>query len=179
MEVMRSRIGVMDYRMTENGYAWVENRKIWGAVERVYQRAPFSNYAVYAARSAEVVTAAGVCWEEGMCIDGEYGMISKIVPQGHFKQKITVVFLPLRHCFTVGASGKVRFQAVMGEKYVRHEQREPMAVNVAAYVLITPKVMCLQAGKIVEVEGESYVVLAEHTAGEVRNEYEIAKTKDL
>ena len=94
----------------------------------------------------------------------------------------TVVSVPL---VTVTANAEMpaeerfTFPACLTELYVKHEQRDPMSINVIDYVLVTPKEVRLQAGSLVEMSEVRYEVLAAHTLDEAKNEYEVRRTEDL
>ncbi|MBQ3072678.1 MAG: hypothetical protein IJD20_05250 [Oscillospiraceae bacterium] len=71
------------------------------------------------------------------------------------------------------------FQAVLTEKYIRHEQHSPDAVNLICYVLVTPKCVALAPGSLVEIDGAPYEVLVAHKLDEAKNEYECLRKADL
>lgn len=71
------------------------------------------------------------------------------------------------------------FPAALTEKYLRHEQHRPDAVNLICYVLVTPKCINLEPGSLVDVDGEAYEVLVAHRLDGVKNEYEIYRKADL
>lgn len=71
------------------------------------------------------------------------------------------------------------FPGVLTEKYLRHEQLEPMAAVTSVYVLVTPKVIELKRGGMVAIGGEAYQVLVCHALDTFKNEYEIKNVKEL
>ena len=71
------------------------------------------------------------------------------------------------------------FQAVLTEKYIRHEQHLPDAVNLILYVLVTPKCVNLTPGSLVEIDGTPCEVLVAHKLDEAKNEYECYRKADL
>lgn len=70
------------------------------------------------------------------------------------------------------------FPGVLTEKYVGHEQLDPLAVVTTDYVLVTPKVITLAPGSWVICGGEYYRVLVPHELDEFQNEYEIRRKED-
>lgn len=72
-----------------------------------------------------------------------------------------------------------QFPGILTEKYVGHEQLDPLAVNIITYVLVTPKAVELKRGSIVEVDGVPYEVLTGHLLDQWKNEFEIGRTVDL
>ena len=74
---------------------------------------------------------------------------------------------------------EMTFPGVLTEKYVRHEQEWPMSVNELGLVLVTPKVITLCPGCLVEARGAAWEVLAPHELDPYKNEYEIGRRVDL
>lgn len=73
----------------------------------------------------------------------------------------------------------VAFPGILTEKYAKWEQPEPYSINRLTYVLVAPKVIQLQRGGLVEVDGVNYEVQVAHTLDPYKNEYEIVRTEDL
>ena len=73
----------------------------------------------------------------------------------------------------------VWFPGVLTEKYVGHEQLDPLAINVICYVLVTPKAVELKRGSLVSVDGTPYEVQVGHLLDPWKNEFEIVRTVDL
>ena len=71
-----------------------------------------------------------------------------------------------------------RFPGVLTEKYLRHEQERPQSSTETVLVLVTPKVIELAAGSLVEAGGRDYEVRVCHTLDPHKNEYEIARKAD-
>ena len=67
----------------------------------------------------------------------------------------------------------ITFPAVLTEKYLGFEQKEPQAVTETIYVLVTPKVIELSISDLVDVAGKKYCVQVAHTLDEFKNEYEV------
>lgn len=72
----------------------------------------------------------------------------------------------------------LEFPAILTEKYVRFEQKEPMAQTETALVLVTPKEIRLEPSDLVESGGVKYAIQACHTLDEYKNEYEIYRKED-
>ena len=72
----------------------------------------------------------------------------------------------------------ISFPGILTEKYLGYERDQPKAVNELDYVLVTPKCIGLESGKIVEVGGVPYTIAICHTLDEYKNEYEIRREED-
>ena len=71
------------------------------------------------------------------------------------------------------------FPAVMTEKYVGHQQLEPMAVNKYRRVLVTPKAVRLAPGHLVEVDGVEWPIFTPYELDPHKNEYALEREVDL
>jgi len=75
------------------------------------------------------------------------------------------------------------FPGVLTEKYMGHEQQEPMAVTTTTLVLVTPKDITLSPGSLVQIGASAarnnYHVLTCHELDAYKNEYEISREADV
>lgn len=111
----------------------------------------------------------------------EYCYVSAVTPKDRHFDTVHAARVQLAAC-TAEANHTPRgaeFQAVLTEKYVGHEQLDPLAINVTTYVLVCPPEVKLKRGSIVEVNGAPYVVLLGHYLDVYKTEYEIQRTEDL
>lgn len=69
--------------------------------------------------------------------------------------------------------------AVVGERYVRHEQQWPMSVNDFRLLLTVPKPVRLRTGALVEVGTALYEIVLPHEEGLHHNQYEVERREDL
>lgn len=73
------------------------------------------------------------------------------------------------------------FPGCLTEKYLGRIQTEPMNVNETRLILVTPKVIELEAGEVVTVAGfeQPFTVLIPHTLDAYKNEYEITRREEI
>lgn len=71
-----------------------------------------------------------------------------------------------------------KFPGVLTEKYMGHAQERLQATTTVTYVLVTPKVIELAPGSLVEAGGKDYEVQVCHTLDPWKNEYEITRKED-
>ena len=69
----------------------------------------------------------------------------------------------------------ITFPGFLTEKYTRQEQGQPMSHSEVRFVLVTPKVIEIEVGQLVNVGAEPYEVLIPHTLDAYKNEYEILR----
>lgn len=71
------------------------------------------------------------------------------------------------------------FPGILTEKYIKHEQQDPMSVNLMQMVLVTAKDIALSPGTLVQVQGKLWEILAPHELDSFKNEYEIGRRVEL
>jgi len=71
------------------------------------------------------------------------------------------------------------FPGVLTEKYLAHQQEWPMSVNDLELVLVAPKPIRLQPGRLVACQGAAWEVLVAHELDKYKNEYEIGRRAEL
>ena len=173
----------MELKNSDDGWSWSERRKAWAAVEQFDKRVIFSSAGaaanstvIFTIRRQEISMHNAIEWQ------GQHYFITSIIPtadRGH----LTVTAAPVVVVNCTADANKIpkgkTFPAALTEKYVRHEQLEPMAVSSICYVLVTPKAVSLQPGSLVDVAGMPYVVFAAHQLDPFKNEYEVMRKADL
>ena len=70
------------------------------------------------------------------------------------------------------------FPGYITEKYIRQTQNEPMSYSETRYVLVTPKVIEIKTGDIVDVGGLKYEMVIPHLLDPHKNEFEILRRSD-
>lgn len=118
---------------------------------------------------------------------GQHCFLTSILPdldnRGYWTVKAALVETVVCLADWDGTPQGPHFPGVLTEKYVGHEQLDPLAVQTTRFVLVTPKVVLLKAGSLVEVTRNGaatvYQVLCPHELDQWKNEYEIARTEDL
>ena len=178
---LNDRVEVLQLRETaeENGTAWT-----WETVRRTWAMAELSARAnVY---SVHGLGAAGVSFtlrrqpmelESALRWRGQHCLITAIRPLGRLYLTVDAALVVLSQCEDRYTGTK--FPAVMTEKYLGHQQLDPLAVNTLRHVLVTPKCIRLKPGKLVEVDGESWPIQTAHLLDPYKNEYELERTVDL
>ena len=71
------------------------------------------------------------------------------------------------------------FPGILTEKYLGHEQMDPMAVTTTTLVLVVPKEITLDVGHLARCGTINYEVQVAHTLDEYKNEYEISRRADV
>lgn len=108
---------------------------------------------------------------------GQHCLITAIRPLGRMYLTVEAALVVLSQCRDP-RTGEA-FPAVMTEKYVGHQQLEPMAINKHQRVLVVPKAVRLRPGALVEVDGVEWPIKTPYELDPHKNEYAIERVVDL
>lgn len=189
-----TRLEVLELRETaENIFEWAEVRKTWAQVTRDAKRNLFSSVGIGARNAEIVVRGQALTLHNALRWRGQHFFLTAITPRGRGHLDVSAALVELTACvgrpMTAG-KGKgnrpcllegepVRFPGVLTEKYMGYDKEKTYAVSRADLVLVTPKEVRLEAGDLVDAQGETYNVRVAHSLDPWKNEYEINLRKDV
>lgn len=163
----------------ENGVSWA-----WASVRRTWAKAELTTKAnIY---SVHGLGAAGVIFtlrrqplglDNALQWQGQHCLITAIRPLGRLYLTVEAALVVISQC--EDRYTNTRFPAIMTEKYLAHQQLEPMAVNTHQRVLVTPKAVRLAPGQLVVVDGAEWPVITPYELDPNKNEYVLERTVDL
>lgn len=178
---LRERITVLTLTETDDGYAWTALRRTWANVQPDAGQNLFSKLGTGAPGVRMVLRRQPLTRGSLLLWRGRYVYISDVRPYGLGHVQLAGALVTLANC--TGIPGRdapeFRFPAVLAEKYVRHEQMDPYAVNALTYVLVTPPQIQLQRGSLVTVDLFLYEVLLAHVLDPCQVEYALMRKVDL
>lgn len=165
-----------------NDIAWHPVRKCWAAVDLDLQRNIFSSIGI-GARGATITIRAGkiLSLHQAMRWRSQFLFLTSIIPsRERDRQEIKAAICNPVDCQADLDKEKpgIRFPGILTEKYIGHEQMEPMAVVTRDLVLVVPKTVVLAPGAWVRAGEEIFQVLVPHELDEWKNEYEIQRKAD-
>lgn len=185
---MQAHVDVMtlSFDADSRRYQWLTLRKTWAQAQLSEKTNVFSRVGIGARdivftmrHRGDLVPGRMIRWRLGAY--AEYCMITAATSKDRNYDSVHAARVKLRDCLAEAnhTPQGARFPAVLTEKYVGHEQLDPLAINITTYVLVCPKEITLKRGSIVEVDGAPYQVLLGHYLDEYKHEYEIQRTEDL
>ncbi len=178
----RTRARVLECRAVDGGFDWISVGSFWCRRERAGLNRIFSRIGLSAEGWDITLRAAPLTLANALRVGSEHYFICNIGKPAGGYMTVETARVRVARCF--GNAERRReemffFPGVFTELYIKHEQREPMSVNVIDYALVTPKIVRLRPGSLVEAEGVRYEVLTAHTLDEAKNEYTARKLKEL
>ena len=178
---LSERVEVQELLKTTGGsgaaWTWETVRKTWAQAELMTRPNVYSVHGLGAAGVTFTLRRQPLDLDSALWWRGQHCLITAIRPLGRLYLTVEAALVVLSRCRSP-RTGEA-FPAVMTEKYVRHEQLEPMAVNTHQRVLVTPKAVRLTPGPLVEVDGVEWPITTPYELDPHKNEYALERTIDL
>ncbi|WP_306568567.1 head-tail adaptor protein [Faecalispora jeddahensis] len=180
-------VSILQLTQENMKYDWTQQKETWAKVEQKSAKNLFSQVGIgadtviFTVRKQEITLHNAIRWR------GEHYFLTNIAEDGGMYYMVTAARVYIKTCAVTHVtttknelknpvavkSETITFPAVLTEKYLGFEQREPQAVTETTYVLVTPKVIELSISDLVDVAGKKYCVQVAHTLDEFKNEYEV------
>lgn len=174
---MRERPYVMKLVATESGMEWQPQRRTWAMAELSTRKNIWSVHGIGSTGVSFVMRRQDLEMENALRWHNQHCFITSITPCGYGHIKVEAAIVEIVQCENKYEG--LSFPAIMTEEYHRHEQLEPYAINTLRHVLVTPKCIKLQPGKLIRIEKVDWPILTAHTLDPYKNEYIIERTVDL
>ncbi len=176
---LRDLVKILEYTQQDGVWQWCEKRRAYGAAEEGTGKCIFS--LGLGGRKVELtLRRQPIGYDNALLWRGRHCHIQSILEGEPGFLQVTAAQVEPRPCTAHDVDGEsLPFAGIVLEKYVKYAQEVPMDLNQTTYILVTPKVIRLKPGTLVEIGGEAYHILLAHVLEEHRNEYEIIRTVDL
>lgn len=178
---LSERVDVLSLLKTtgEAGTAWTWEtvRKTWARAELAAKANIYSVHGLGAAGVSFTLRRQPLDLDSALRWRGQHCLITAIRPLGRLYLTVEAALVVLSRCRDP-RTGEA-FPAVMTERYVGHQQLEPMAVNIRQRVLVTPKAIRLAPGPLVEVDGVEWPIVTPYELDPHKNEYALRREVDL
>lgn len=174
---LSERIELLRLVKGENEYRWELLRRSWASVELQQRRNNFSAHGIGAAGAELVLRRQELTLLDAIRWRGQHLFLTGIAPRGRNHLTVAAALVEVRACRDPESG--LAFPGVVTEKYLGHQQEEPMAVNTMRHILITHPAIDLKPGRLVEVDGESWPITMSHRLDPWKAEYEIERVIEL
>ena len=158
-------------------WEWQTVRRTWGSVKLAERRNVYSVHGIGSPGVEIVLRRQPIDLDSAIRWRGQHCLITAIRPLGRLYLTVQAALVELSAC--EDPRDGTRFPAVITERYLGHEQQEPMAVNIHRRVLVTPKAVKLSPGPLVLVEGVEWPIVTPYELDPHKNEYEIQRRVEL
>ena len=174
---MGTRVEVLGLQKNGLTYDWEPTTVIWAKAALTNKRNNFSVHGIGAAGVTFIIRRHPLTLDRAVRWNGQHCFITSILPIDYGHLSVEAALVEVSQCEDRYTG--TRFPAIMTEKYLAHQQLDPMAINTLRHVLVTPKCIQLEPGKLVEVDGVSWPIQVAHLLDPHKNEYELERTVDL
>lgn len=188
---MQDLIQILSIEVVDNIYSWKPAVEIWSKAERQANKSIYSNVG-QGAKSIKFTIRVheydlslfnAIQWAEQHCFitdlvhseNREYITVTAamVTPRTcTIKRELEPTYNSLNRP-VYSEPDLITFPGILTEKYLGNIQSNPMTTIETSCILVTPKIIMLQVGELVEIAGTSYEVLLAHTLDEYKSEYEI------
>ena len=158
-------------------WSWKNIRRTWANAELMTKANVYSVHALGTAGVIFTLRCQPLGLDNALRWRGQHCLITAIRPLGRLYLTVEAALVVLSQC--LNPSTGETFPAVMTERYVAHQQLEPMAVNIHQRVLVTPKAVRLTPGPLVEVDGMEWPIITPYELDPYKNEYVLQREVDL
>lgn len=172
-----SKLDTQDDVPAPRQWEWETVRRTWAQTELTVRPNVYSVHGIGAAGVSFTLRRQPLDLDSALRWKGQHCLITAIRPRGRLYLTVEAALVVLSQCRNPD-TGET-FPAVMMERYVGHQQLEPMAVNKYRRVLVTPKAVRLVSSRLVEVDGVEWPITAPYELDPHKNEYAIEKDVDL
>ena len=178
---LNERVEVLGLLKTTNdegtAYTWEVARRTWAKADLMTRTNVYSVHGLGAAGVSFTLRRQPIDLDSALYWRGQHCLITSIRPLGRLYLTVDAALVVLSQCRNP-RTGET-FPAVMTERYVGHQQQEPMALNTHQRVLVTPKAVKLAPGPLVEVDGVLWPIVTPYELDPYKNEYELKREVDL
>ena len=179
MGEFRRRLTRLRLEAAPGEIVWRESGGIWAKAERRSGGNIFSSVGLSAESWTFTIRAQDLTTADALRFGLHHHFITSIEEAEPGFLTVQTARVKIVQCQADPRDGGLCFPAALTEKYIRHEQQLPPAVNTSCFVLVTPKQVELVEGSLVDVGGEMYCVQIGHRLDAVKNEFEIVRVRDL
>lgn len=187
------RVSLLALQEANTVYNWNEQKIIWAKAE------PQAGKNLYSTVGIGVKSVKFTVWKQDVTLhnafrwNGNFCFLTDITEIDRMYYEIMAAMIEPKTCtllessktkdalqrpVVTGPQPTLTFPGCLVEKYMGFTKLNPQSQTDETYVLVTPKVISLSVGNLIEIGDVKYNVQATHGLDEFKNEYEIAVKKE-
>lgn len=190
---LRQRVQLLSLQKQENRYCYEPVKNTFAAVKVTGRTGIFSKIGIGAEGVEFILRSQPLTLHQGIRYQGEHYFITSITETGIAPRHLTVsaVKVKPRECALNQKPGNrgvyggeekkdniITFPGFLTEKYLRDGEEPGHFETGITVVLVTPKEIIADAGKIITIDGKRYRISTVHDLDDYKNEYEVQRTED-
>lgn len=189
---LKERIQILCLKKSDNEIIWKAYKNTWAQVEITGKTNYFSKVGMGVLSVKFTMRRQSLSLYDALCFRGRHYFITGITPISNLHMEVETAKIEPVPCVQFSnetildqlnrpvdeQKPVLTFPGMLVEKYLRSNIETGHDEGEVTLVLVTPKQVQVDAGKLIEVQGKPYKVAVCHMLDEYKNEYEIIRTED-
>lgn len=189
---LNERVQILTLKTEAGIMRWEVFKNIWAKVEITGKTNYFSKVGMGVLSVKFTMRRQSLSLYDALCFRGRHYFITGITPISNLHMEVETAKIEPVPCVQFSnemildqlnrpvdeQKPVLTFPGMLVEKYLRSNIETGHDEGEVTLVLVTPKQVQVDAGKLIEVQGKPYKVAVCHMLDEYKNEYEIIRTED-
>lgn len=189
---LNERVQILTLKTEAGIMRWEVFKNIWAKVEITGKTNYFSKVGMGVLSVKFTMRRQSLSLYDALCFRGRHYFITGITPISNLHMEVETAKIEPVPCVQFSnetildqlnrpvdeQKPLLTFPGMLVEKYLRSNTETGHDEGEVTLVLVTPKQVQVDAGKLIEVQGKPYKVTVCHMLDEYKNEYEIIRTED-
>lgn len=189
---LNKRVQILTLKTEADIMCWEVFKNIWAKVEITGKTNYFSKVGMGVLSVKFTMRRQSLSLYDALCFYGRHYFITGITPISNLYMEVETAKIEPVPCVQFSnetildqlnrpvdeQKPVLTFPGMLVEKYLRSNTETGHDEGEVTLVLVTPKQVQVDAGKLIEVQGKPYKVAVCHMLDEYKNEYEIIRTED-
>ena len=189
---LNERVQILTLKTEAGIMRWEVFKNIWAKVEITGKTNYFSKVGMGVLSVKFTMRRQSLSLYDALCFRGRHYFITGITPISNLHMEVDTAKIEPVPCVQFSnetildqlnrpvdeQKPMLTFPGMLVEKYLRSNIETGHDEGEVTLVLVTPKQVQVDAGKLIEVQGKPYKVAVCHMLDEYKNEYEIIRTED-
>lgn len=189
---LNERVQILTLKTEAGTMHWEVFKNIWAKVEITGKTNYFSKVGIGVLSVKFTMRRQSLSLYDALCFRGRHYFITGITPISNLHMEVETAKIEPVSCIQFSNKTTLdqlnrpvdeqkpvlTFPGMLVEKYLRSNTETGHDEGELTLVLVTPKQVQVDAGKLIDVQGKPYKVAVCHMLDEYKNEYEIIRTED-
>lgn len=188
--ILKDNIMQLSLKKQDNNYIWGVDGNVWAKADYTGNKNIFSNLGYGEKQVKFLIRKRDLTLHNAFLWNNRHCFITDIIEVDRRFYEVNTALIEPKQCSVsrstdtpvldnynrpIKASENyiITFPACLSEKYVRQTEEHPMSKVESVNILTTPKLIELQNGELISIQGLDYEIIVSHTFDDYKNEYEI------
>ena len=190
--VLNERVEILSLESTGKTLSYYVSKNIWAKAELLNKTNYFSKVGMGVKSAKFTIRRQEISLHNALKYRGNHYFITSITPVLKMYLEVEAAMIEPDVCIKTSEETKLdslnrprlqqkteySFPGFITEKYLRYTEEKGHGENEISFVVVTPKEVVMDTGKLVKIKENYYKVINCHLLDEYKNEYEVVKTED-